>query len=106
MSVSSYSFHSLSLKLPNKEIKFSFLPLKLLSKGREEYSKIIPLIFFPFHSILSFQMKGKCFKESWIQDPWNVYNYSLSPRLGGWNGMKMNEKNNFRISFPSLIWEF
>ena len=26
----------------------------------------------------------------------------LSPRLGGENGMERNEKNNFRISFPSL----
>ena len=23
-----------------------------------------------------------------------------------WNGMEMNEKNNFRIFFPSLVWEF
>ena len=23
-----------------------------------------------------------------------------------WNGMERNEKNNFRIFFPSLVWEF
>ena len=23
-----------------------------------------------------------------------------------WNGMKMNEKNNLKIFFPSLVWEF
>jgi hypothetical protein len=23
-----------------------------------------------------------------------------------WNGMKMNENNNFKILFPSLVWEF
>ena len=33
------------------------------------------------------------------------------PRLGKWNGMKrnemeMNEKNNFKIFFSSLVWEF
>ena len=26
--------------------------------------------------------------------------------LGEGNGMEMNEKNNFRIFFPSLVWEF
>ena len=49
MSVSSYSFHSLLLKLPNKRMSFSFLLLKLPNKGREEYYKIILFIFF--HSI-------------------------------------------------------
>ena len=49
MSVPSYPFHSLPLKLLNKGINFSFPPLKLLNKGREEYSKII--IFIHFHSI-------------------------------------------------------
>ena len=49
MSVPSYSFHSLILKLLNKGINFSFLPLKLPNKGREEYSKMILLI--SFHSI-------------------------------------------------------
>ena len=23
-----------------------------------------------------------------------------------WNGMERNKKNNFRIFFPSLVWEF
>ena len=23
-----------------------------------------------------------------------------------WNGMERNEENNFRIFFPSLVWEF
>ena len=49
MSVSSYPFHSLSLKLPNKRMSFSFLLLKLPNKGREEYYKII--LFILFHSI-------------------------------------------------------
>ena len=49
MSVLSYPFHSLLLKLPNKGMSFSFPPLKLLNKGREEYSKMI--LFIPFHSI-------------------------------------------------------
>ena len=49
MSVPSYSFHFLPLKLPNKGIGFPFPTLKLPNKGREEYSKII--IFIPFHSI-------------------------------------------------------
>ena len=49
MSVPSYPFHFLPLKLPNKGINFSFPPLKLPNKEREEYSKII--FFIPFHSI-------------------------------------------------------
>ena len=49
MSVPSYPFHSLSLKLPNKGMDFPFPPLKLPNKRREEYSKII--LFIPFHSI-------------------------------------------------------
>ena len=50
MSVPSYSFHSLSLKLSNKGMNFPFLLLKLLNKRREEYSKII--FFIHFLSIL------------------------------------------------------
>ena len=49
MSVPSYSFHSLPLKLPNKGMDFPFPSLKLSNKGMEEYSKII--LFIPFHSI-------------------------------------------------------
>ena len=49
MSVSSYSFHFLLFKLPNKEMDFPFPLLKLSNKRMEEYSKII--IFIPFHSI-------------------------------------------------------
>jgi len=49
MSIPSYPFHSLPLKLPNKEKDFSFLPLKLPNKRKEEYSKII--LFIPFHFI-------------------------------------------------------
>ena len=49
MSVPSYPFHSLLLKLPNKRMNFSFSPLKLPNKEREEYSKII--LFIPFHYI-------------------------------------------------------
>ena len=49
MSVPSYSFHSLPLKLSNKGMDFLFPLLKLPNKGREEYSKII--LFIPFYSI-------------------------------------------------------
>ena len=50
MSVPSYPFHSLLLKLPNKEMDFPFPPLKLSNKGRKEYSKII--LFIHFYSLL------------------------------------------------------
>ena len=50
MSVPSYPFHSLLLKLLNKRMSFPFPPLKLPNKGREEYFKIILLV--NFHSIL------------------------------------------------------
>ena len=49
MSVLSYPFHSLPLKLSNEGINFLFPPLKLPNKRREEYSKII--LFIHFHSI-------------------------------------------------------
>ena len=49
MNVPSYPFYSLSLKLPNKRMDFSFSPLKLPNKGREKYSNII--LFIPLHSI-------------------------------------------------------
>ena len=54
MSVPSYPFHSLPLKLPNKGMDFPFPPLRLLNKGREgkgreKYFKII--LFIHFHSI-------------------------------------------------------
>ena len=42
-------FNSLSHKLSNKGMNFSFSLLKLLNRGREEYSKII--LFIPFYSI-------------------------------------------------------
>ena len=48
MSVLSYPFYSLPLKLSNKGIDFPFSPLKLPNKGREEYSKIILFIHFYF----------------------------------------------------------
>ena len=47
MSVPSYPFHSLPLKLSNKGMSFPFSPLKLSNKGREEYYKNIPFIPFP-----------------------------------------------------------
>ena len=57
MSVPSYLFHSLPLRLPNKRMSFPFPPLKLSNKGREEYSKII--LFIPFPSI-SFPPPKQC----------------------------------------------
>ena len=55
MSVHSYSFHSLSLKLQNRKMSFPFLPLKLSNKRMKEYFKII--IFIHFHSILFSHLK-------------------------------------------------
>ena len=49
MSVLSYQFHSLLLKLPNKGISFSFPLLKLPNRGIKEFSKMI--LFIPFYSI-------------------------------------------------------
>ena len=49
MSIPSYPFYSLSLKLPNKGMNFSFPLLKLSNKRNEEYSKMI--LFIHFHSI-------------------------------------------------------
>ena len=49
MSVHSYPFHSLPLKLLNKKIDFLFSSLKLSNKRMEEYSKMI--LFIHFHSI-------------------------------------------------------
>ena len=57
MSVHSYSFYSLPLKLLNKKKNFPFPPLKLLNKEIEEYSKII--FFIPFHSTPPSQTKAK-----------------------------------------------
>ena len=41
MSVPSYPFYSLTLKLPNKGMSFPLPPLKLPNKEREEYFKTI-----------------------------------------------------------------
>ena len=46
MSVSSYPFHSLLLKLQKKEMSFPFPPLKLSNKRMKEYSKMIFFIRF------------------------------------------------------------
>ena len=59
MSVLSYSFHSLPLKLSNKGMNFLFPPLRLPNKEREEYSKIIFLHSFPFDSLLPNEALGK-----------------------------------------------
>ena len=61
MSVPSYLFYFLTLKLPNKGMDFPFSPLKLPNKGIEEYSKMI--LFILFHSIpfpLPKRGKEKC----------------------------------------------
>ena len=50
MSIPSYSFHSLPLKLPNKGMSFSFSLLKLSNKEIKEYFKII--LFILFYSLL------------------------------------------------------
>ena len=62
MSIPSYPFNSLPLKLSSKEMNFPFSPLKLANKGREEYSKII--LFIPFHSLLpNKRMNGMIIRE-------------------------------------------
>ena len=63
MSVSSYAFHSFSLKLPNKGMNFPFPPLRLPNKGMKEYSKII--LFIHFHSIL-FPPPKRGLKDCWL----------------------------------------
>ena len=55
MSVLSYSFRLLLLKLPNKGMSFPFIQLKLQNKRSEEYSKMIFFIPFHFHSIPNFK---------------------------------------------------
>ena len=92
MSVPSYSFYSLSLKLPNKGVGFLFPPLKLPNKRSDEYSKII--IFIHFHSILvsqiilKFMLVGNTFlinHFSQIQQMWELcarsmtYSFSYFP---------------------------
>ena len=56
-----YPFYSLPLKLLNKGMNF---PLKLASKGSEEYSKIIIFIFISFHSILFTLLKWGLRKDA------------------------------------------
>ena len=79
MSVLSYPFHSLLLKLPNKRMKFPFPPLKLSNKEREEYSKII--LFIHFHPIL-FTPSKRSLKI--------ILEYSSLPLFGRFN--RGNEK--------------
>ena len=57
MSIPSYPFNFLLLKLPNNGMSFPSPPLKLPNKGREEYSKMI--LFIPFHSISFLPPKTK-----------------------------------------------
>ena len=38
------------------------------------------------------------------ENEWNISNPIWKQH--GENGMEKNEKNHFRIFFPSLIWEF
>ena len=74
MSVLSYPFYSLLLKLPNKRMKFPFPPLKLSNKEREEYSKII--LFIHFHPIL-FTSSKRSLKI--------ILEYSSLPLFGSFN---------------------
>ena len=80
MSVPSYPFHSLPLKLPNKGMNLSFTPLKLSNKGNEEYSKNIPFILF--HSIrfspLKRSLKVHRLHKSYIQGV-NCGKYLFTP---------------------------
>ena len=64
MSVPSYPFHFLSLKLPNKGMDFPFPLLKLPNKRREKYSKL----FFLFLSISFPPPKRSLRKEPLIQN--------------------------------------
>ena len=77
MSVLSYSFHSLLLKLPNKGMSFLFPPLKLSNKGMKEYSKII--LFIPFHSIPSSQTRPNSHSTSLRLSIISISCYLLSP---------------------------
>lgn len=56
MSVPFYLFHSLPLKLSNKEMDFPFLPLKFSIKGMEDYYKII--LFILYHSLAPNEVKN------------------------------------------------
>ena len=83
MSVPFYAFHSLLLKLPNKEIDFPFPPLKLPNKEREEYYKII--LFISFHFI-PFPPPKQGLKIS---------NFHSSKNWEEWEGVELNLMNFF-----------
>ena len=88
MSVPSYPFHSLSLKLSNKRMDFSFPPLKLPNKGREEYSKMI--LFIPFHSLLPSGAWNVMVIREWKGMEWNGMYLSKGKewKRMEWNGIK------------------
>ena len=88
MSVLSYLFYSLSLKLPNKGMSFSFIPLKFPNNEMEEYSKII--LFIHFHSILSSQMRPKWRENEMCRKEYSITHSSL-----------VNQ--NFKFSFPPKL---
>ena len=55
-----------------------------------------------YHGINSWTTFGMC---SSIKAK-NAQCGRVRPRLRGWNEMERNEKNNFRVFFPFLVWEF
>ena len=80
MSIPSYPFHSLPLKLPNEGMSFPFPPLKLSNKRMKEYSKMI--IFIPSKQGPKNFLKKK---KSYIKQNCYVYNiFHNKPYMAGY----------------------
>ena len=87
MSVPFYLLHSLLFKLPNKGMENSFPPLKLLNKGKEEYSKMI--LFISFHSLLPNELNEiKCLVWEFINE---------------WNEMELNDHKRMEMNGMECI---
>ena len=93
------------------------IPSHLNSQIREE--KNIPKLFFfsffsiPFHSLFPNDgLKPQIFIPLKLggmrgnEIRFNEFFTNASFGMRKWNGMERNEKNNFRIFFPSLVCEF
>ena len=53
-----------------------------------------------------FELAHNGLKEIFLQFVWNERNILTICLEGERNEMEMNEKNNIKIFFPSLVWEF